>query len=415
MKHSIKAALSLICLISLLFSLISCRRINAEELSANYQRQISSVTSPSKESEEALLDLTISLFQNVSDKEKNNLVISPLSAALCLSLIANGASGETLSQIENTLSCSINDLNSALYALQSRLLYENSPVYIANSLWFNDRVAFSPNSDFLQRNADYYSAKVYRSVFDSKTRDDINLWCKENTDGMIGKILDEIDVSSVLYMISAISFVDEWKEKYEKADIIDNFDFNCYDKTVSKVTALRSSENIYLETLDAVGFAKSYKDEKYSLVALLPNEEKDVFELISSLSAKKWSEMWSQRTHRTVNVILPEFGSENEFDLKESMMELGITDLFSEQLADLSALGKCDEGRLYCDLLKQKTYIKVDRSGTKAAAVTFGSDKANAEDPGEIATVFLDRPFVYAIVENESGLPLFIGCVTSIT
>jgi serpin B len=90
---------------------------------------------------------------------------------------------------------------------------------------------------------------------------------------------------------------------------------------------------------------------------------------------------------------------------------MGMTDLFSAGVSDLSGIS---EHPLYCDGVYQKTYIEVSRHGTRAAAITWGENKECSAAPEERLFVYLDRPFVYAIVDNQTGLPLFWGIVTEL-
>ena len=97
--------------------------------------------------------------------------------------------------------------------------------------------------------------------------------------------------------------------------------------------------------------------------------------------------------------------------MAEVLQEMGMTDLFDDSRADLSGIGQAP-GDLYCSGVYQKTFIEVNRHGTKAAAVTWAVNKAESAAPMEPKYVYLDRPFVYAIVDNATGLPLFVGVVT---
>ncbi len=89
-----------------------------------------------------------------------------------------------------------------------------------------------------------------------------------------------------------------------------------------------------------------------------------------------------------------------------------MTDMFDHDLADFSRLGYSQFGNIYCSAVEQKVFIEVDRNGTKASAITWGymSDGMALEEK----IICLNRPFVYAIVDNSTGLPLFFGVVTNL-
>ena len=144
-------------------------------------------------------DFAIKLFQQTRDGNKNSL-ISPLSVMLALSMTANGAKGETLAQMEALLGGDIpmETLNEYLYSYIKALPSEKTAkLNIANFIWFRDN-GFTAEKAFLQKNADYYGAAAYKSVFDEKTLRDINNWVKKNTDGMIEKIIDKLDPDAAL-------------------------------------------------------------------------------------------------------------------------------------------------------------------------------------------------------------------------
>jgi serpin B len=124
--------------------------------------------------------------------------------------------------------------------------------------------------------------------------------------------------------------------------------------------------------------------------------------------------MWKSRTQAAVQVRIPEFTYDSTMNLTAPLQSMGMTNLFDGADADLSGIGSSAEGNLYCSGVYQKTYIEVNRNGTKAAAVTWGDVKCEAAAPIEPKQIYLDRPFVYAIVDNTTGLPLFVGVVTEI-
>ena len=98
--------------------------------------------------------------------------------------------------------------------------------------------------------------------------------------------------------------------------------------------------------------------------------------------------------------------------LKGTLQALGVTDMFDMDKADFSGIDETQP--LYCDTVKQKTMIELDRNGTKAAAITWAGMKAMSAAPAEPLYITLDRPFVYAIIDNANNLPIFLGAVTQI-
>lgn len=406
---------SILCVILagvLLLSCVSCAlRVSAAELSKGYERTATETGEITEAFKTAMADFSMSLFKGLVTKDSENDLISPLSAIICLAMIANGTDGETKAQMETAFGTDIDTLNKSLYAYTSSLYRaDDCKVNLADSIWFRDEEnKLHVNEEFLQTNADWYDAQIYSSHFDDSTLKDINNWCKKYADGMIEKMIDKIDADTVMYLVNALTFDAKWANKYEKKDV-NEAQFTNYGGTENTVQMLSSEEDVYLSADGVKGFAKNYAGDKYSIVGLLPDEESDIYDYINSLTGEKWMNLWNSRQTTSVSVQMPEFSYTASMKLNDTLKAMGMTDMF-ESSADFSKLGYSEGGNLYCSEVCQKTFIQVDRNGTKAAAITWGGmqDESCAV---ELYSVILDRPFIYAIVDNATGLPIFIGAVT---
>ena len=208
-----------------------------------------------------------------------------------------------------------------------------------------------------------------------------------------------------------LTFDAKWETKYEKKDIREKL-FTNYDKSQATTQMMYSEESIYLSDKGVQGFAKNYSGGQYSFVALLPEEDKDIYEYAASLTGNAWQSLWENKTTDSVQVSIPEFSYDRQRSLIGVLSKLGMTDMFDETLADFSGLAPHDS--LYCSEVNQKVFIQVDRNGTKAAAITWaGMNKSSAMIEDQ-KTVYLDRPFLYAIADNNTGLPLFLGIITTL-
>ena len=166
-------------------------------------------------------DFAIRLFKASNENGKNTL-ISPLSVLCALAMTANGAEDETLAQMEEVLGMTAEELNLYLYSYMKNLPQgDKYKLSVANSIWFKDDSRFSVNQSFLQTNADYYGAEIFKSPFNGQTLKDINNWVKNETDNMIPKIIDEIPKEALMYLINALAFEAEWTEIYEKDQVRD--------------------------------------------------------------------------------------------------------------------------------------------------------------------------------------------------
>lgn len=405
----------------LLTSLSGCAvTVKAAELSKDYIRSVDEEGEITEAFIAAMADFSMALTNTTVKQAKEataNHLVSPLSAMICLSMLANGAKGETLAQMEAVLGMKIEDLNRSLYAYTEGLYVgDDCKVSLADSIWYRDGGSFSVREEFLQTCADWYEAQQYAAPFDESTRKDINNWVKKYTDGMIDTMLDEpIPADTVMYVVNALVFDAKWHVEYEKKQIAERT-FTSLNGKEAVVDMMHSEEPIYLTTEGGYGFSKPYKGRGYSFVGLLPDEGVNVYDFAATLDGKAWMTMMQTGdATRTVHVRIPEFTYGNSMALKPVLQEMGMSLLFDTSACDLSGIGSSAKGNLYCDGVYQKTYIEVNRHGTKAAAITWGDNRDKASAPSENRYVYLDRPFVYAIVDNDTGLPLFMGIVTELS
>ena len=364
--------------------------------------------------------LTLDLFQSIAEagksEGKENVLISPLSIQLALSMTANGADGKTLSEMEKLLGgeLSIEQLNEYLHTYVTGLpSTEKGSFKFANSIWIrNEEGRFTAKKDFLQTNADYYGAQAYAEPFDGSTVEKINSWVSEKTDGMIDQLFEKIPEEVVMYLINALCFDAEWEDIYEDTSIADR-DFTSYGGDKKTVKMMYSTESRYLSDGKAEGFIKPYKDGNYSFAALLPNEGTDIYDYLSSLTSDGLTKTLKGAKSEGVEAGIPKFSYDFELELTKVLSALGMPTAFDPIEADLSRLGESTFGNLYIGEVLHKTFISVDERGTKAGAVTSVAVCDEAE-PLFPHTVILDRPFVYMILDNATGLPVFIGILCNV-
>ena len=389
-------------------------KVQAANLMKDINRQNVSGLTPDDEFIYSSTDFAVKLFR-LSRSDRENSMVSPLSVMLALAMMANGADGETKSEAERLLGKNIplEKLNRYLYSYAESLPSENKEkLNIANSIWFR-KSRLTVEKQFLQTNADYYGADIYESAFDKQTLKDINNWIKNNTDGMIDKMLDNIDYECVMYIINAVAFDAEWQTKYKKSDIYDGR-FTAVNGEQNIVSMMMSHEATYIKTDDATGFIKPYKNGNYSFVALLPNKDIGINEYVSSLNGEKLINTLKRATNSGVTVHMPKFTCEYSIELNNALKTLGIETAFDCEKADFSKLGKSDAGNIYISNVLHKTFFSVDDLGTRAGAATVITIK-DATAPMVENIVRLDRPFVYAVIDNNTNIPVFIGTIMNIS
>ena len=222
-------------------ALIGCTKTYATDLMDGVKEGPPMEVQVQEETWAGMQDFSVKLLQTTCDREENTLV-SPMSVLSALAMTANGARGETRAQMENILGGSVEQLNGALAGLGQE---EDSPLYLANSIWFAEGGRITPNPDFLQVNADCYRAGVFEAPFDQTTVTDINRWVKEHTHGMVEEVLKEIPRDAVMYLINALAFEGEWENPYEDSDVWQQAFTNQAGK-VQQVSMMHSEEALYL-------------------------------------------------------------------------------------------------------------------------------------------------------------------------
>jgi len=351
------------------------------------------------------------LFNKTRAKGENSL-ISPMSVMVALSMTANGSDHETLSQMNSVLAKDIplEELNQYLNTYIHHLPEnEKTKMRVANSIWYRDSKDLKINNSFLQTNANYYQSAIFKSPFNNQTKKDINKWVKTSTDGLIDKMVDKIDDANIMYLINTVLFDAGWEIIYENNNVGD-LTFHNQDGSTSDVRGMHSMEELYIQDEKATGFMKSYYNNDYRFVALLPNEGISLDDYLNQLTGDKFIKMMKSVKHEAVVATLPKFKSDYTVTMNNALMKLGMTNAFSSDNADFSKMGSSSDGNLYIDTVFHKTYISVDELGTKAGAATKVSmNKASAQMENKV--VYLDRPFFYAIIDTRTNIPIFMGTV----
>ena len=413
----------LLCITLILISFSACGENPAPIPSKMISKNLMSDISPKSveksddlaEGNKAYYDFAVSLFKE-NQANGDNVLISPLSVLCALSMTANGAKNDTLNEFEKAFGLSATDLSKYLYSYIGSLEQgEKFSFNLANSLWITNDEAFKVNNDFLQINADYHNPQMYSVNFNEEsTVKDMNKWVKENTDGMIPTIIDEpLPADTLMCLINALAFEAEWADVYEEHTVREG-KFYPYDLVVQNVDFMYSEEYKYLCDENSTGFMKYYAGSKYAFVAVLPNEATPLDEYIKNLTGDKISKLLNNAKNERVLTSLPKFEYDYSADITEMLMNMGIKTAFDSDTADLTGMGTWDKGNICVSKVLHKTYISVAEKGTKAGAVTAVITNGSTAMPEKPHEVYLDRPFLYMIIDCENNIPFFIGTVTSL-
>lgn len=349
-----------------------------------------------------ITDFALRLLR-ASRQEDENTLVSPLSVLCALAMTANGAEGETKQQMEAVLGLRTGQLNEYLYAYKIIALQSTgAKVGVANSIWLNEAKQTAVRSAFLQANVDYLDADVYRVPFDGAACDDVNSWVREATDGMIPSILDSVSPEAAGYLINALVFESPWSVSY-KPEQVESGVFITEDGGMRRVSFMYSTEDEYLTDGATVGFAKRLYGG-FTFVALLPDEHLRIDEFLASLTGETLQDLLASSRNVKVNASLPKFETACSTNLIKTLGEMGMSRLFDPTQAELGGIGP----GVYIAQAPHRAYLSVDEYGCKAGAAT-GMGALMGQPDGEPETVYLDRPFVYMILDAKYRVPLFIG------
>lgn len=409
-----KRITTLVLALVLLLSLPGCG-VRAQELTADFEPQVMDTTTDLTAGGEAVTDFALSLLREERSGSVS-VLLSPVSILNALGMVANGASGTTLKQIETATGMSLHQLNDFLYTYRMSLPADSKTckAALANSAWLRD--TFRVEDAFLRSCVNYYSAEVYRSAFDGGLVTDLNRWVSKKTDGMISDLLEkEPGAQTMLYLVNAACFDAKWETPYTKENVRTDGIFTAASGKRQTADYLDSHETIYLSGNNVSGFLKPYDGGKYAFVALVPDEGVTLADYLRNLTGEHLYQLITDHHYANVQASIPKFTARSELELEEPLRAAGISDLFDVSAADLRGLGSAPSGNtLYVNSVLHKTYLELDENGTKAAAATSLDVNGGAAPPSEdVKTVTLDRPFLYMVVDTHACVPLFMGTVTS--
>ena len=375
---------------------------------------------PGEKFENSQVDFAVGLLKNTAEENKNTL-ISPYSAAQALAMTANGAQKNTLKELMNVIGggMDIDSFNSEMRGFISG--QPNMPycrMHTANSIWYhNDAERFTPYEEFLKTNKSFYDAQIFSAPMNDETVNDVNSWVSEHTDKMIPEIIKEFAPDTIMALVNAVTFEAKWKTPYENCPKKEDFFTSADGKKQDAVLLAEEDDMPYFKDDEATGFMKYYQGEKFAFAAILPNEGISADEYVKGLTAEKLSSLLGSAEENYVSTKMPKFTADYTKTLNDALNTMGVKDAFDINTADFSKMGKAFQDVMYINTVLQKTHIDVDSCGTKAAAATIvemNGVGCPAPDPREPESVILDRPFVYAIVDTQTNIPIFIGTLNTL-
>lgn len=329
---------------------------------------------------------------------EDNENYSALSLYLALSMLAEGAEGETYEEISSLLGVSDKD---ELKAFNKELLSitkddEDAKLYLGNSLWAKEGYPIS--KDYAKTLEEHYLAESFERPFNEETSAELSQWISDKTEGLIKPDITLTD-ELVAMLVNTLYFKGEWAVQFDEALTEEQPFYGV--KGERSQPFMHVLKNFSVLNNDQVqGLRLSFTDGK-TMTFMMPKDMAVADYLkdhpVSSFRDQAWE-------RRYVNLRLPKYQYENDYQLTDILEELGLTKVFDPNQSDLSTMGP----ELVVSQIKQFSNIDVAETGVEAAAATIISVEPTSVKEDEPLEMTFDHPFI-TLIETEEGLPLFTG------
>lgn len=351
-------------------------------------------------------------FSSARQIDKSSYIYSPLSLYLALGCLTNGASGQTLEELNKAIAgdkLTLDDVNQYSGAFIDEILKTENLNFDINTLLAMSN-EYKMDKNFAQKAIDGYNGSTATVDFsDDNAKKELNDWASMMTDGQIKEIAgDEVNEQTVMVLLNAVYYSGSWTEKFDK-ELTDKAVFHGKEgETQVDMMHLNSEELHYAENELFQSVSLNYQDNISSLQIFLPNEENTTDDVLAYLEDTERDEYRTRQWQG--ELALPKFTMETEMDLEELLKGINLPSMFKGGLTQIVEGGKNEE---YVNAAKQKAKLIIDEEGTKAAAVTeIGIMETAILLPEEPFKMTVDRPFVYVLEINN--LPAFVGVVSDL-
>lgn len=351
----------------------------------------------------------INLFREVALQEDGNMMLSPLSASVALSMLLNGSETATYEQIRDMLGfqgLTLEEINTVYLSLTSQLLNldPKTTLTLANAVWYRNDFTVKP--PFLDRMDKVFSAETGALDFLSpEALTTINGWARDNTNGKIDKVLEEISSDAVMFLMNALYFKGDWTYRFNASKTAD---MPFHPVPGESVIVPTMTGNFPVRVTYGEGYTAMelpYGQQNFAMVVIMPSGSLSTW--LSGFDAGMWesiTDALDKTPAGSKDVYLPKFKFDYEKVLNNQLKALGMTDAFSPMLADLSGIS---DQQIFVSFVKQNTFVDVNEQGTEAAAVTtIGVELTSLPEP-----VTINKPFIFAIRERTTNTLLFTGKV----
>ncbi|PIE34623.1 hypothetical protein CSA56_07195 [candidate division KSB3 bacterium] len=350
-------------------------------------------------------------------REEGNIFFSPYSISSALAMTYAGARGETASQMADTLHFIEHaDLHNAFSHVTEQLeeieQAGNIALAIANALWVQKD--YNLLEEFVELVTRKYGAGIFPIDFAEAykdARDTINAWVEEQTNQRIRDLLAQGTLNGFtrLVLINAIYFKGNWELPFEEDNTAEEPFWVTPEKDVQAAMMQQQQTFKYGEIETAQILHMPYAGEELSMVIVLPKARDGLQTLEQELTKDLLSEWRESASMRDVKVWLPKFTITSQFNLADTLQEMGMIDAFSEK-ADFSGIAGSQQLALSHAI--HKAFVEVNEEGTEATAATAVMvELTSIQEPEPVPEFRADHPFLFLIQENQTGSILFLGRV----
>lgn len=349
----------------------------------------------------------LSFFRNVNAtvSADENVIVSPYSAGVALSMLAEGAEGGTRAEFDKAL-------NGSLFKAVDLGSNDTVAVKSSNSLWLDDD--FSVRNRYvslLQKDFDAFVDVL--NFADPATVQAINNWCSEHTEGKINDIIDRLSPDMVMILANALYFNAPWENSFdEDATVEDTFHGRAGEAKVQMMA--RRAKMKYAEYEGCQMVELPYAGGRYAMYVVLPPQGMNADSVIPYIGETAFETAMGMLSEREVILMMPKFRLEASLVLNKTLQNMGIKTAFTSA-ADFKGISEM--GPLVLDQVKQKCFIEVSEKGTEAAAVTVAQVRLTsvAPDRKPVAVMTVDRPYLFFIADKEnSDNILFAGKIVNL-
>ena len=353
----------------------------------------------------------------LTEDEGNNRVYSPLNVYMALSMLAQLTDGESQEQILTLLgSESIDTLRQQTGDVWNANYRDDGVLtsILASSLWLNQNVKF--NQDTMNTLARDFYASSYRGEMGSEGFNKaLQSWLTEQTGGLLEEQAGNIELTdkTILVLATTVYFKAKWNYEFSKENTSPET-FHAPDGDVEADFMHQRDDQTYYWGSKFAAVNQSFK-EGGSMWFLLPDEGVTPEELLFDWEAMDFlftadRHEWENQSFLFVNKSIPKFDVSSQFDLKDGLLTLGVTDVFDPDTSDFTPMTTDVDVAIAVSEVNHAARVVIDEEGCTAAAFTIIPDPGAPMPPDEEVNFVLDRPFIFCITGN-SGLPLFVGVI----